>query len=163
MGVHDITLHVNRQLRSLPGLPAGTLLVDLLRDHLHLTGTHVGCDTAQCGACTVLLDGHAVKACNLLALQAEGASVETVEGLAPADTWHPLQLAFSQHHALQCGFCTPGLLMLAEALRREAHPADADAVRQALDGNLCRCTGYQGIVDAVCQVLAADAAGRRSG
>ena len=160
MSVHHLTLQVNGQPRSLAGLPAATLLVDLLRDHLRLTGSHVGCDTAQCGACTVLLDGRAVKACNLLALQAEGAQVETVEGLAAGDAWHPLQLAFSQHHALQCGFCTPGLLMRAEALRRERHPADPAAVRQALGGNLCRCTGYQGIVDAVCQVLAADAAGR---
>ena len=160
MSVHDLSLQVNDQPRSLAGLPAGTLLVDLLREHLQLTGTHVGCDTTQCGACTVLLDGRAVKACNLLALQAEGAHVETVEGLAAANAWHPLQLAFSQHHALQCGFCTPGLLMRAEAMRREHHPADPAAVRQALGGNLCRCTGYQGIVDAVCQVLAADAAGR---
>ena len=160
MSVHDITLRVNGQPHTAAGLPAATLLVDLLRDHLRLTGSHVGCDTAQCGACTVLLDGRAVKACNLLALQAEGAQVETVEGLAAGDAWHPLQLAFSQHHALQCGFCTPGLLMRAEALRREHHPADPAAVRQALGGNLCRCTGYQGIVDAVCQVLAADAAGR---
>ena len=160
MSVHDLTLQINGQPRSLVGLPAATLLVDLLRDHLQLTGTHVGCDTAQCGACTVLLDGRAVKSCNLLALQAEGARVETVEGLAAADAWHPLQLAFSRHHALQCGFCTPGLLMRAEAMRREHHPADPAAVRQALGGNLCRCTGYQGIVDAVCQVLAADAAGK---
>ena len=159
MSVHDLTLQVNGQPCTVAGLPAATLLVDLLRDQLHLTGTHVGCDTAQCGACTVLLDGRAVKACNLLALQADGAQVETVEGLAVADAWHPLQLAFSQHHALQCGFCTPGLLMRAEAMRREHHPADPAAVRQALGGNLCRCTGYQGIVDAVCEVLKADATG----
>jgi len=161
MSVHDLTLQVNGQPRHVAGLPAATLLVDLLRDHLHLTGSHVGCDTAQCGACTVLLDSRAVKACNLLALQAEGSQVETVEGLASADTWHPLQIAFSQHHALQCGFCTPGLLMRAEAMRREGHPPDPLQVRHALGGNLCRCTGYQGIVDAVCQVLAEDA-GRRS-
>ena len=160
MSVHDITLRVNGQPHTAAGLPAATLLVDLLRDHLRLTGTHVGCDTAQCGACTVLLDGRAVKACNLLALQAEGAAIETVEGLATAGTWHPLQRAFSRHHALQCGFCTPGLLMRAEAMRREGHPADAATVRHALGGNLCRCTGYQGIVDAVCQVLAEDAARR---
>ena len=160
MSVHDLHLHVNGQPCAVAGLPAGTLLVDLLREHLRLTGTHVGCDTAQCGACTVLLDGRAVKSCNLLALQAEGGHIDTVEGLASAGRWHPLQQAFSQHHALQCGFCTPGLLMRAEALRREQHPADPARVRQALAGNLCRCTGYQGIVDAVCQVLAADAAAR---
>ena len=107
MSVHDIKLQVNGQPRSVAGLTAATWLVDLLRDQLRLTGTHVGSDTAQCGACTVLLDGRAVKSCNLLALQAEGAQVETVEGLTTAATWHPLQLAFSQHHALQCGFCTP--------------------------------------------------------
>ena len=163
MSVHSISLQVNGQPRSVAGLPAATWLVDLLRDHLGLTGSHVGCDTAQCGACTVLLDGRAVKACNLLALQAEGAAVETVEGLASAQAWHPLQLAFSQQHALQCGFCTPGLLMRAEAMRRERHPAAPQQVRQALGGNLCRCTGYQGIVDAVCQVLAADQAGTQPG
>ena len=160
MSVHDLHLHVNGQPCAVAGLPAGTWLVDLLREHLRLTGTHVGCDTAQCGACTVLLDGRAVKSCNLLALQAEGGHIDTVEGLASAGRWHPLQQAFSQHHALQCGFCTPGLLMRAEALRREQHPADPARVRQALAGNLCRCTGYQGIVDAVCQVLAADTASR---
>ena len=163
MSVHDITLHINGLPRRVAALPAGTLLVDLMRDHLRLTGSHVGCDTAQCGACTVLLDGRAVKSCNLLALQAEGAAIETVEGLAAADTWHPLQLAFSQHHALQCGFCTPGLLMRAEAMRREGHAADAAAVRQALGGNICRCTGYQGIVAAVCQVLNDDAAAHTAG
>jgi carbon-monoxide dehydrogenase small subunit len=151
------------------------LLVELLRDELGLTGTAVGCDTAQCGACTVLMNGHAVKACNVLARQAEGAQIQTVEGLAPrpapqpcakpeasgmtastalAPQWHALQLAFSRHHALQCGFCTPGMLMRALAMLGEQVPAEPAAVRRALAGNLCRCTGYQGIVQAICEWLA---------
>ena len=163
MSVLDITLQINGQPRCLAALPASTLLVDLLREHLRLTGSHGRCDLAQCGAGTVVPDGRAVKSRKPLALQAEGAAIETVEGLAAADTRHPLQLAFSQHHALQCGFCTPGLLMRAEAMRREGHAADAAALRLALGSNLCRCTGYQGIVDAVCQVLNNDASGRPAG
>ena len=135
-------------------VPAQRLLLQLLRDDLHLTGTHHGCDTAQCGACTVLVDGVAVKACNMLALQAEGCDVRTIESLAaPGAPLHPMQQAFTEHHALQCGFCTPGMVMRGVAMAGEPVAAEPGAVRQALAGNLCRCTGYQGIVDAVCQGL----------
>ena len=147
-------LHINGRACSVE-LAANTLLVELLRDHQGLTGTQVGCDTAQCGACTVLMDGRAVKSCNVLALQAQGQHIDTVEGLAPADQWHPLQLAFSRHHALQCGFCTPGMLMRAVAMAREGVPPEPAAVRHALEGNLCRCTGYLGIVEAICEWLRA--------
>ena len=130
-------------------------LLDALRDGLGLVGAKLGCGAGQCGACTVLLDGRAVKACNLLALQADGAAVQTVEGLQPAEgQWHPLQRAFSRHHGLQCGFCTPGMLMRACAMAAEDCPAEPGAVRAALAGNLCRCTGYEGIVNAVCDGLA---------
>ncbi len=125
------------------------LLVQYLRDVLGLTGTHIGCDTSQCGACTVLLDGLAVKSCTLFAVQADGASVETVEGLAKNGQLHPVQEAFWEKHGLQCGFCTPGMLMATEALLREnADPSEAE-IRHALEGNLCRCTGYHNIVKAV--------------
>jgi carbon-monoxide dehydrogenase small subunit len=125
-----------------------TLLVHALRDTLGLTGTKVGCDTSQCGACTVLLDGRAVKSCTLLAIRAEGADVTTVEGLSTHGL-HPLQTAFREHHGLQCGFCTPGMLMSAlDLLRRNAQP-DEEAIRAALAGNLCRCTGYQPIVRSI--------------
>jgi len=129
-----------------------TLLVDFLRTHLALTGTHVGCDTGQCGACTIHLDGRAVKACNMLAAQANGASVLTIEGLAAADgTMHPMQAAFKECHGLQCGFCTPGMVMSAIDLV-ERHPkADEQAIREGLEGNFCRCTGYHNIVRAVQQ------------
>ncbi len=126
-----------------------TLLVQFLRDHLKLTGTHVGCDTAQCGACTVLLDGRAVKSCNLLALQARGAKVTTIEGLAPDGAMHPMQAAFKQHHGLQCGYCTPGMVMSAVELAGKVKDPTDEQVRAALDGNFCRCTGYQNIVKAV--------------
>jgi carbon-monoxide dehydrogenase small subunit len=127
-----------------------TLLVQYLREHLGLTGTHVGCDTSQCGACVVHVDGNSVKACTMLAAQAEGAQVITIEGLAAADgTLHPMQAAFREHHGLQCGFCTPGMVM--SALDLVAHnPAPSEAeVREWLEGNLCRCTGYHNIVKAV--------------
>ncbi len=130
-----------------------SLLVEVLRDDLGLTGTHVGCDTAQCGACTVVMDGRAVKACNVLARQVEGAAIQTVEGLAPHGGWHALQLAFSRHHALQCGYCTPGMLMRAVAREGERGPAEPAAVGRALVANLCRCTGYEGIVAAICDWL----------
>jgi carbon-monoxide dehydrogenase small subunit len=127
-----------------------TLLVEFLRSNLGLTGTHVGCDTAQCGACTIHLDGRAVKACNMLAAQANGATVLTIEGLAAADgTMHPMQAAFKECHGLQCGFCTPGMVMSAIDLV-QAHPkADEQAIREGLEGNFCRCTGYHNIVRAV--------------
>lgn len=135
-----------------------TLLVQFLREQLRLTGTHVGCDTAQCGACTVHLDGRAVKSCNLLALQADGATVTTIEGLAGDNTGnglHPMQEAFRECHGLQCGFCTPGMVMSATALVRQHPDADAATIRAHLEGNLCRCTGYHNIVRAVQQGQAA--------
>ena len=127
-----------------------TLLVELVRNQLGLTGTHVGCDTGQCGACTVHLDGRAVKACNVLAVQANGAQVTTIEGVAKADgTLHPMQAAFRDHHGLQCGYCTPGMIMSAlDLVKRHPSPTEAE-IRAELEGNLCRCTGYHGIVKAV--------------
>ena len=126
-----------------------TLLVEFLRAHLHLTGTHVGCDTGQCGACTVHLDGRAVKSCNLLALQAQGAGIVTIEGIAEPGMLHPMQEAFRAHHGLQCGFCTPGMVMNAlELVRRHPNPSE-DTVRAEIEGNLCRCTGYHNIVKAI--------------
>ena len=127
-----------------------TLLAQLLREQLHLTGTHIGCDTGQCGACTVHLDGRAVKACNILAAQAEGAHVTTIEGISGANgELHPMQAAFREHHGLQCGFCTPGMVMNALELVQK-HPApNEETVRAELDGNLCRCTGYHNIIKAV--------------
>lgn len=129
-----------------------TLLVHHLRERLGLTGTKIGCDTSSCGACTVLLDGVSVKSCTVLAVQAEGASVTTVEGLADDGATHPLQVAFHERHALQCGYCTPGMLMAAVSLLREDPDPDESAVRHGLEGNLCRCTGYVGIVEAVLDV-----------
>jgi aerobic carbon-monoxide dehydrogenase small subunit len=127
-----------------------TLLSDFLRDHLRLTGTHVGCDTSQCGACMIHLDGRAVKACSMLAVQAQGAEIVTIEGVASASgELHPMQAAFRQHHGLQCGFCTPGMIMMAlDIVKRHPDPSD-DEIRASLAGNFCRCTGYQNIVSAV--------------
>ena len=132
-----------------------TLLVQFLRDNLLLTGTHIGCDTAQCGACTVHLDGRAVKSCNVLAAQANGATIVTIEGISPADgELHPMQKAFNECHALQCGFCTPGMVMSAvQLLKDNPNPTEAQ-IREGLEGNLCRCTGYQNIVRAIEQVAA---------
>jgi carbon-monoxide dehydrogenase small subunit len=126
------------------------LLVQFLREHLRLTGTHVGCDTGQCGACTIHLNGRAVKACNILAAQAQGAQITTIEGIAaPAGGLHPMQAAFRQHHGLQCGFCTPGMVMTAlDLVKQHPHPSE-ETIRAGLDGNLCRCTGYHNIVKAV--------------
>ncbi|HTF14786.1 MAG TPA: (2Fe-2S)-binding protein [Burkholderiales bacterium] len=127
-----------------------TLLVNFIRDNLHLTGTHVGCDTAQCGACTIHMDGRAVKSCNMLAMQAEGADLVTIEGIAKADgTLHPMQEAFRQHHGLQCGFCTPGMVMSAIDLVKNFPNPTEEQIREQLDGNLCRCTGYHNIVKAI--------------
>ncbi|GAB1411613.1 MAG: carbon-monoxide dehydrogenase small subunit [Candidatus Desulfobacillus denitrificans] len=127
-----------------------TLLVQFLRDHLHLTGTHVGCDTGQCGACTIHLNGRAVKSCNLLAVQAQGAEVTTIEGLAaPSGDMHPMQAAFKECHGLQCGFCTPGMVMSATALLKDNPKPTEEQIRAGLDGNFCRCTGYHNIVKAV--------------
>jgi len=136
-----------------------TLLVQFLRDQLRLTGTHIGCDTAQCGACTVHLNGRAIKSCNILAVQAEGAEITTIEGLAKDGELHPMQAAFRACHGLQCGFCTPGMVMSATSLvQRQPDLTEAD-VRAQLDGNLCRCTGYHNIVKAVLE----GAAGMKSG
>jgi carbon-monoxide dehydrogenase small subunit len=127
-----------------------TLLVDFIRNNLRLTGTHVGCDTAQCGACTIHMNGRAVKSCNMVAMQAEGAQITTIEGIAKPDgTLHPMQEAFREHHALQCGFCTPGMIMSAIDLVKVHPKPDEQTVRAELDGNLCRCTGYHNIVKAI--------------
>ncbi|MFI4976849.1 MAG: (2Fe-2S)-binding protein [Caulobacterales bacterium] len=130
-------------------VPPNTLLVDLIRNHLSLTGTHVGCDTSQCGACTVHLDGRAVKSCTVLAAQVQGASVTTIEGIGAPGNLHPMQAAFQETHALQCGFCTPGMIMSAIDLVKTAGALDEQKVREGLEGNLCRCTGYHNIVRAV--------------
>ena len=145
----SITLNVNGVARTTDVEPRA-LLVYVLRDQLDLTGTHIGCDTSQCGACTVHLDGRAVKSCTVLAVQAEGREITTIEGLgANGGGLHPLQQAFWDNHGLQCGFCTPGVIMTAaDLLRQNPHPSDAE-IRHALEGNLCRCTGYQNIVAAI--------------
>ena len=133
-----------------------TLLSEFIRETLHLTGTHIGCDTGQCGACTVHLNGRAVKSCSMLANQAAGQALTTIEGIAKADgTLHPMQIAFNQCHGLQCGFCTPGMVMSAIDLVRH-HPCSTDTqIREGLEGNMCRCTGYQNVVKAVAQGAAA--------
>ncbi len=125
------------------------LLVEFIREELRLTGTHIGCDTSFCGACTVLLDGAAVKSCTLFAVQADGAEITTVEALEQDGQVHPLQQAFSEHHGLQCGYCTPGMLMSSVALLAENPDPDAQDIRKALSGNVCRCTGYQNIIKSV--------------
>jgi aerobic carbon-monoxide dehydrogenase small subunit len=143
-----VTITVNGEPRTAEVEPR-TLLVHLLREHLNLTGTHVGCDTSNCGACTVWLDGDAVKSCTLLAVQADGREVTTIEGVSENGDLHPMQRAFHEHHALQCGYCTPGMVMTAIKLL-EANPAPTDEeIRHGLEGNLCRCTGYENIVAAV--------------
>ena len=143
-----VTLNVNGVEHHLEVEPR-LLLVHALRDHLGLTGTHVGCDTSNCGACTVHLDGDAVKSCTVLAVQADGAEMTTIEGLATEDKLHPLQEAFWNDHGLQCGYCTPGMIMAAAALLAENPNPTEDEVRHGLEGNLCRCTGYHNIVKAV--------------
>jgi len=159
VGEH-ISLTVNGAQRELDVEPR-RLLVQALREDLDLTGTHVGCDTSQCGACTVHVDGRAVKSCTMLAVQADGATVVTIEGLATsAEELHPLQTAFWEKHGLQCGFCTPGMIMTAaDLLARNSDPTD-DEIRDAIEGNICRCTGYQNIVAAI---RAAAAANREAG
>jgi carbon-monoxide dehydrogenase small subunit len=143
-----VDLHVNGAAVHLEVAPE-TLLVEALRSHLQLTGTHVGCDTSQCGACVVHLDGRSVKSCTLLAVQAAGCRVTTIEGLGTPTALHPMQAAFREHHALQCGYCTPGMIMSAvDLLARNPNPTEAQ-VRAGLDGNICRCTGYHNIVAAV--------------
>ena len=126
------------------------LLVELLRDDLGMTGTHIGCDTSQCGACNVLVDGVALKSCTLLAVQADGTAITTIEGLASGDTLHPMQAAFREHHGLQCGFCTPGMVMAGlEIVRRRGYDVSAEDIAHDLEGNLCRCTGYVNIIKAI--------------
>ena len=148
-----ITLVVNGERRSLE-VEGRTLLVHALRDGLGLTGAHIGCDTSQCGACTILLEGRAVKSCTVLAQQADGREITTIEGLARDGEMHPLQRAFVEHHGLQCGFCTPGVILTAaDLLSRDSSPSEND-IRHALRGNLCRCTGYQGIVESIQAVTA---------
>ncbi len=143
-----VALNVNGEAKSLEVEPR-RLLVHLLREDLSMTGTHIGCDTSQCGACTVLMDGAAVKSCTVLAVQADGASVMTIEGMATDGELHPLQQGFWEKHGLQCGFCTPGMIMAAaDLLSRTADPSD-DEIRHAIEGNYCRCTGYQNIVAAI--------------
>lgn len=148
MSRHLVTLKVNGQPMK-QEVEARTLLVHFIRENLGLTGTHIGCDTTNCGACTILVDGKPVKSCTMFAVQADGASIETIEGVAPDGALHPLQEGFWEKHGLQCGFCTPGILMTMTAfLRDQAQPSEAE-IRDSLSGNLCRCTGYQHIVDAV--------------
>jgi len=146
----QVTLTVNGKTSSVE-VEARTLLVELLRDKLGLTGTHVGCDTSQCGACVVHIDGNSVKACTMLALQADGTTVTTIEGIAAADgTLHPMQEMFREHHALQCGFCTPGMVMSAiDLVAKNPQGLSQDEIRHGLEGNLCRCTGYHNIVKAI--------------
>jgi aerobic-type carbon monoxide dehydrogenase small subunit (CoxS/CutS family) len=147
--VVEISVTVNGQVREGDVEPR-TLLVHWLREELGLTGTNVGCDTSSCGACTVHLDGESVKSCTVLAVQADGTAVMTIEGLAAADgTLHPMQAAFREHHGLQCGYCTPGMVMAAVSLVDEGRVTDERSVREGLEGNLCRCTGYHNIVQAV--------------
>jgi len=145
-----VTLNVNATEHELE-VPANALLVDVLREQLRLTGTHVGCDTSQCGACTVHLDGRAVKSCTVLAAQADGRRVVTIEGIGSPDNLHPMQAAFRDCHALQCGFCTPGMIMSAIDLVQNSDSLDNRGVREGLEGNICRCTGYHNIVRAVLQ------------
>lgn len=150
-----VQFKVNGKAASVDVAP-NTLLVQAIREHLRLTGTHVGCDTAQCGACTVIVNGRAIKSCNTLAAQHPGAEITTIEGLAKADgTLHPMQTAFKECHGLQCGFCTPGMVMSAVDLCTRHPTANEGEIREQLEGNICRCTGYQNIVKAVQQGQAA--------
>jgi carbon-monoxide dehydrogenase small subunit len=154
--LHPVTLTVNGTRHELEVEPR-ELLVYVLRERLGLTGTNVGCDTSSCGACTVLLDGESVKSCTVLGVQADGAEITTIEGLAADGELHPVQQAFHDHHALQCGYCTPGMVMAAVSLIEHGEATDRAAIRAGLEGNLCRCTGYHNIVEAI-----ADAAGSAS-
>ena len=145
----SITITVNGN-EITEAVKENTLLVDFIRDSLRLTGTHIGCDTAQCGACTIHLNGNPVKSCNILAVQARGAEVTTIEGISPKEGgMHPMQKAFRNHHGLQCGFCTPGMIMSALGLLSKTKKPTEAEIREGLEGNLCRCTGYQNIVKAI--------------
>jgi aerobic-type carbon monoxide dehydrogenase small subunit (CoxS/CutS family) len=154
--MYPVTLTVNGVRHELEVEPRD-LLVHVLREQLSLTGTNVGCDTSSCGACTVLLDGESVKSCTVLGVQADAAVITTIEGLARNGALHPVQQAFHDHHALQCGYCTPGMVMAAVSLIENGEATDRDAIRRGLEGNLCRCTGYHNIVEAI-----AEAAGSTS-
>jgi carbon-monoxide dehydrogenase small subunit len=143
-----VSINVNGQARSVDVEPR-TLLVQVIRDNLGLTGTHVGCETSQCGACTVHLNGNSVKSCTILAVQAEGCDVTTIEGIAPAGMLDPIQQAFWEEHGVQCGYCTSGMIMSAKALLSLDPNPDAETIRHWLEGNLCRCTGYQSIVKSI--------------
>lgn len=145
---HSIDLVVNGQMVSRQ-VPARLLLADFLRQDLGLTGTHVGCEHGVCGACTILLNGETARACLMFAVQAQGCELTTIEGLTPEDGLSPLQQSFCGHHAMQCGFCTPGMIVTAEAFLARGEPIDAESVREAMSGNICRCTGYLPIVEAV--------------
>ena len=145
---NEITVKVNGKSHS-KTVESRELLVHFLRDELHLTGTHVGCDTSSCGACTILVDGEAVKACTMLAVQADGSEITTIEGLSSNGNLHPLQEGFNEKHGLQCGFCTPGMIMTAaDFLKSNPNPSEAE-IREALEGNFCRCTGYHNIVKSI--------------
>ena len=144
----EISLTVNGTERT-TDVPDNSLLVEIIRERLNLMGTHVGCDTSQCGACTVHMNGRSVKSCTVLAGQADGADITTIEGIGTVDALHPMQEAFRENHALQCGFCTPGMIMSAIDLVEKGKPLDERSVREGLEGNLCRCTGYHNIVKAV--------------
>ena len=158
-----VTLKVNGKKHSVEVDPR-TLLVQLLREHLRLTGTHVGCDTSQCGACVVHVNGRAVKSCTMFALSAEGADVLTIEGLANGSALHPMQEAFRENHGLQCGFCTPGMIMSAvDMVKRKGNDLDEDTIRHELEGNLCRCTGYHNIVKSIAAGAKAMKSGAKSG
>jgi carbon-monoxide dehydrogenase small subunit len=158
----QVALIVNGTPRTVDVEPR-RMLVQLLREDLDLTGTHVGCETSQCGACTVLVDGHAMKSCSLLAVQADGASGPPIEGRAPEGGLHPLQQGFWEKHGLQCGFCTPGMIMVAvDLLARNADPGEAE-IRHAIEGNICRCTGYHNIVAAIREAARIMAAGGSAG
>ena len=148
-GRHSVTIEINGSRKTLE-VEARKLLVHLIRDDLGLTGTHVGCDTSQCGACTVEIDGQAVKSCTVLAIMADGAAITTIEAVSPGGSLlDPVQAAFHEHHALQCGFCTPGMIMAVRQLLRDHPDPNEDDIRHGLAGNICRCTGYHNIVRAV--------------
>jgi carbon-monoxide dehydrogenase small subunit len=163
MSVPNTTVRVNVVVNGAPTeheVEARTLLVQYLREVVGLTGTNIGCDSTSCGACTVLLDGESVKSCTVLAVQADGRAVTTIEGLADGEALHPMQAAFREHHGLQCGYCTPGMVMAAVSLAQEGGALDEADVRKGLEGNLCRCTGYHNIVAAVLAGSAEMAGGR---
>ena len=157
-----VALEVNGEHREVDVEPR-TLLVSMLREDLELTGTHVGCDTSQCGACTVHVDGHAVKSCTMLAVQADGSSVTTIEGIGQVGNLHPIQAAFWEKHGLQCGFCTPGMIMAAADLLARNHDPSDEEIRHAIEGNICRCTGYHNIVAAIREAASVIRAGATAG